>query len=66
VTDLPILIAHGTLDPVLPMALGRESADFLIASGYRVQWHDYPMAHSVCAEEINDIRSWLLNVYGAE
>lgn len=66
VTDLPILIAHGTLDPVLPMALGRESADFLIASGYRVQWHDYPMAHSVCAQEINDIRSWLLNVYGAE
>jgi phospholipase/carboxylesterase len=54
------------LDPVLPMALGRESADFLIASGYRVQWHDYPMAHSVCAEEINDIRSWLLSVYGAE
>ena len=66
VTDLPVFMAHGTLDPVLPMALGRESADFLLAGGYNVEWHDYPMAHSVCLEEIGDIRTWLLSVYGTE
>ena len=64
-TNRPIFMAHGTLDPVLPMALGRESADFLIAGGYNVEWHDYPMAHSVCIEEIGDIRAWLLSVYGS-
>ncbi len=65
-SDLPIFMAHGTLDPVLPMALGRDSADFLLAGGYNVEWHDYPMAHSVCAEEIRDIRAWLLSVYSPE
>lgn len=65
-SDVPIFMAHGALDPVLPMALGRESADLLIASGYNVEWHDYPMAHSVCLEEINAIRNWLLSVYGTE
>ena len=66
VTDVPIFMGHGVLDPMLPMALGRESADFLLAKGCKLEWHDYPMAHSVCAEEIVDIRSWLLAVYGAE
>ena len=63
-TDLPIFMAHGSLDPVLPMALGRDSADLLIEHGFNVEWHDYQMAHSVCAEEINDIRTWLLSIYG--
>ncbi len=62
-TDLPIFMAHGSLDPMLPMALGRESADLLIANGFNVEWHDYPIAHSVCAEEIDDMRTWLLSVY---
>jgi phospholipase/carboxylesterase len=61
--ELPIFMAHGALDPMLPMALGRDSADLLIANGFNVEWHDYPMAHSVCAEEIDDIRAWLLSVY---
>ena len=65
-TDLPIFMAHGSLDPMLPMALGRDSADLLIANGFDVEWHDYPMAHSVCAEEIGDIRTWLLSVYTVE
>ena len=51
-SDVPILMAHGSLDPVLPMALGRESADLLLANNFKVEWHDYQMAHSVCAEEI--------------
>ena len=66
VSDLPIFMAHGTLDPVLPMMLGRDSADLLIESGFNVEWHDYPMAHSVCVEEINDIRQWLLSIYAPE
>jgi phospholipase/carboxylesterase len=64
-TNLPIFMAHGSLDPVLPMALGRESADLLLEHGFDVEWHDYQMAHSVCAEEIDDIRSWLLSVYAS-
>lgn len=63
-SDLPAFMAHGVLDPVLPLALGREAADVLVANGFDVEWHDYPMAHSVCAAEINDIRGWLLAVFG--
>ena len=59
----PILMAHGSLDPMLPMALGLESRDLLESFGYPVEWHDYPMAHAVCAEEVADIRSWLQQVY---
>jgi phospholipase/carboxylesterase len=65
-TDVPIFMAHGNLDPVLPMALGRDSADLLIANGFEVEWHEYPMAHSVCMDEISDIRRWLLSVYAVE
>jgi phospholipase/carboxylesterase len=59
-------MAHGSLDPVLPMALGRDSAELLVANGFQIEWHEYPMAHSVCVEEINDIRRWLLSVYSVE
>ncbi|HEY5641927.1 MAG TPA: carboxylesterase [Woeseiaceae bacterium] len=61
--DLPVFMAHGTFDPVLPLAWGRSSAEHLRASGYEVEWHEYPMAHAVCMEEIRDIRAWLLSVY---
>ena len=63
--DLPIFMAHGSFDPVLPMVLGTHSRDLLEAAGFRVEWHDYPMAHAVCAEEIRDIRNWILSVYAA-
>lgn len=63
---VPIFMAHGTLDPMLPMSLGRDSADLLLAHGLLVEWHEYPMAHSVCAEEIVDIRRWLLRIYAVE
>ena len=58
----PIFMAHGQWDNVLPMSLGVLSRDFLKARGYAVEWHDYPMAHAVCAEEIADIREFLLRV----
>jgi len=61
--DLPIFMAHGTFDPMLPASLGEDSRDFIAAAGYEVEWHDYPMAHSVCAEEIEHIGAWLKRVY---
>jgi phospholipase/carboxylesterase len=51
---------------MLPMALGRETADLLLANGFQVEWHEYAMAHSVCAQEIEDIRQWLLAVYAVK
>ena len=64
--EIPIFMAHGTFDPVLPMHLGSDSAAFLTKRGYTIEWHDYPMAHAVCAEEIEHIREWLLSVYAVE
>ena len=55
-----IFMAHGLSDGVLPIALGLESRDLLKAAGFVVEWHQYPMAHSVCAEETADIRAYLL------
>jgi len=61
--DLPIFMAHGKFDPVLRMEWGRASADRLIEAGYSVDWHEYPMAHAVCPQEIADISRWLSKVY---
>lgn len=61
--DLPIFMAHGTFDPVLQLAWGRGSADRLVAAGYSVDWHEYPMAHAVCPQEIADISRWLQSIY---
>ncbi|MDH4071548.1 MAG: alpha/beta hydrolase [Gammaproteobacteria bacterium] len=61
--DLPVFMAHGVFDPMLPVALGEGSRDQLAAAGFEVEWHDYPMAHAVCADEIADIRKWLLSIY---
>jgi phospholipase/carboxylesterase len=55
-------MAHGQWDNVLAMSLGVLSRDFLRARGYAVEWHEYPMAHAVCAAEIADIREFLLRV----
>jgi phospholipase/carboxylesterase len=58
----PIFMAHGQFDNVVPMMLGAKSRDYLKAEGYSVEWHDYPMAHSVSAEEVADIRQFLVRV----
>ncbi len=55
----PIFMAHGSHDPVVPQALGVTSRDVLAQLGYAVDWHSYPMAHQVCAEEIADLRQWI-------
>lgn len=62
--DLPILMMHGQFDPVLPMDLGRHSADHLRALGYTVQWRDYPMQHQVCMEQITEIGAWMRQTLG--
>ena len=63
--DLAIFMAHGTMDPMVPVAMGEASREILVEQGYSVAWHDYPMGHAVCAEEIEDIRRWLASVYAA-
>ena len=57
--DVPIFMAHGAHDPVIPVERAEIGRDFLTKLGYRVEWHTYPMPHSVCAEEIADITAWL-------
>lgn len=59
-SDLPIFMVHGVHDPVLPMALAEESRDFMRSLGYRIEWQEYPMPHSVCMEEIAEMRRWLV------
>ncbi len=56
---LAIFQGHGSLDNIVPQVLGERSRDTLMALGYDVQWHSYPMAHQVCAEEIADLRGWI-------
>jgi phospholipase/carboxylesterase len=58
----PIFMAHGQADATLPMLLGSNSRDFLRKHGYKVEWHEYPMAHNVCPEEVGDIREFLFRV----
>jgi phospholipase/carboxylesterase len=58
----PIFMAHGNRDPVIPLTLAAASRRQLLESGYAVEWHEYPMAHAVCAEEMADISAWLKRV----
>jgi phospholipase/carboxylesterase len=59
---IPIMMAHGNRDPVVPMAKAIETRQELISLGYDISWHEYPMQHSVSEDEIDDIRSWLIEV----
>lgn len=58
----PIFLAHGTHDPVVTLERAEASRAKLVELGYSVQWHTYPMPHSVCAQEIDDISSFLQSV----
>ncbi|MDH5360213.1 MAG: alpha/beta hydrolase [Gammaproteobacteria bacterium] len=57
--NTPVLLAHGTQDPVVPYRLGVQTRRVLKDLDYPVQWHEYAMEHSVCLEEIKDISYWL-------
>jgi phospholipase/carboxylesterase len=56
---IPILAAHGSADDVVSPQLGRAARDFLAGHGHVVEWHEYPMTHAVCLEEIEAIGAWL-------
>jgi phospholipase/carboxylesterase len=59
---VPIFMAHGTRDPVVPIHLAEATIEKLRANGYEPEWHAYPMPHSVAPEEVKDIARWLLPV----
>ncbi|MCU0925855.1 MAG: alpha/beta hydrolase [Hydrogenophaga sp.] len=58
----PIFMAHGAFDGVVVPERGAASRDVLQALGHNLEWHSYPMEHSVCAEEVRDINAWLSQV----
>ena len=62
--QVPIFLAHGQFDPMIELARATTTRDALIDMGYPVEWHEYPMAHSVCAQEVADLNRWLLRVLG--
>ena len=60
--DVPIFMAHGRYDDIIPIQRAQQSREFLEKLGYAVQWHEYPMPHSVCPQEIGDISAFLAKV----
>jgi phospholipase/carboxylesterase len=60
--DLPIFMAHGEYDDIIPLKRAEQSRQFLERLGYKVQWHTYPMPHSVCPEEIAHISAFLRQI----
>ena len=60
--DMPILIEHGTHDPVVPVILGEQAQQLLSAKAYNVAYNSYPMAHQVCMPQIQNIGKWLNKV----
>jgi len=59
---IPIFMAHGSYDDIIPLPRAAESRKLLEAAGYPVEWHEYPMPHSVCAEEIADMAAFLARI----
>jgi phospholipase/carboxylesterase len=64
--DVPIFMAHGTRDDIIPLARARRARDVLLGLGYGVQWHEYPMPHSVSDTEVADLSRWLRTVLDKE
>ncbi len=62
----PVFMAHGAQDPVVPYSAGEQSAALLRKLGFSIDWHRYPMAHSVCAEEIADLANWMSQRFALE
>jgi len=57
--QIPIFMAHGQHDDIIPVQRAQQSKGALEKLGYKIEWHDYPMPHSVCGEEVRDISAWL-------
>ncbi|MBV9191826.1 MAG: alpha/beta fold hydrolase [Betaproteobacteria bacterium] len=60
--DLPVFMAHGQYDDLIPLSRARSSREHMEKLGYKIEWHDYPMPHSVCAPEIADISAFFAKV----
>lgn len=60
--QVPVFMAHGTQDPVVPFARAEESRKVLETLGYQVEWHAYQMQHTLCLEEVQDIAKWIRKV----
>jgi phospholipase/carboxylesterase len=60
--EAPIFMAHGSQDPLIPMARARHAHDLLTSLGYHLEWHEYPIPHSVSPGEIRDISAWLQRI----
>ncbi len=63
--DVPIFLAHGWQDEVIAFDRAQATAQALREMGYPVEWHEYPVGHSVCMEEVAELNAWLLRVLGA-
>lgn len=61
---VPVFLAHGTRDQVVPYSLGEYAQHLLEQLGLPVEWHSYPMEHTVSMKEVADIRAWLGRVLG--
>lgn len=60
---IPIMMAHGTMDPMIPIMRAATSRENLIRLGYDVRWFDYPMGHQVCLEEVEEIARFFSEVF---
>jgi phospholipase/carboxylesterase len=61
--ETPIFMAHGVQDPMIPITRAITSREALRALNYTVEWHEYPMGHGVCQDEIRDIGAWLQRIF---
>ncbi len=57
--SIPLFMAHGNHDPIIPITAGEQARDLVESLGYVVEWHSYPVEHAVCLEEIEDVARWL-------
>ena len=62
--SMPIMMAHGTQDPVIPITIAEHSMKSLEHKGYQIDWKTYPMEHQLCYEEVQDIANWLKTTLG--
>ena len=62
ISRIPVFLAHGQFDNVLPFSWGQQAREQLIDSGFPLEWHEYPMEHSVSGEEVEDISRWLSRI----
>lgn len=57
--DVPVFMAHGTMDEMIVLERAERSRERLVELGYAPEWHEYPMGHAVCPEEVSAIGAWL-------